>query len=132
MIRLSKEKVIELHSYMIEITGGLDGIRDENMLDLAVSSPYQTFGGEDLYPNDIDKICRLSFNLTTLHCFFDGNKRIGAYVLVICLRADGYEFIATENEISSVFLSLAASEINYDNFKDWVISKITLKKEIKS
>ena len=40
MIRLSKEKVIELHSYMIEVTGGLDGIRDENMLDLAVSSPY--------------------------------------------------------------------------------------------
>ena len=127
MIKLSKKQVINLQKYMIEMTGGLNGIRDENMLDLAISSPYQTFGGQDLYPNDIDKICRLSYNLTTLHCFFDGNKRIGAYVLVIIFRADGYEFVATEEEIISTFLSLAANKISFDDFKDLIISKIAFK-----
>ena len=129
MIKLSKKQVINLQKYMIEMTGGLNGIRDENMLDLAISSPYQTFGGQDLYPNDIDKICRLSYNLTTLHCFFDGNKRIGAYVLVIIFRADGYEFVATEEEIISTFLSLAANKISFDDFKDLIISKIAFKKK---
>lgn len=130
MHKLSKQKIIELHSYMIEMTGGLDGVRDENMLDLAISSPFQTFGGQDLYPNDIDKICKLAFNLTTLHCFFDGNKRIGAFILLINLKLDGFEFIATDNEIVSTFLLLATNKINYEGFKDWVISKITFKKEI--
>lgn len=129
MIKLSKKQVINLQKYMIEMTGGLNGIRDENMLDLAISSPYQTFGGQDLYPNDIDKICRLSYNLTTLHCFFDGNKRIGAYVLVIIFRADGYEFVAAEEEIISTFLSLAANKISFDDFKDLIISKIAFKKK---
>ena len=129
MIKLSKKQVINLQKYMIEMTGGLNGIRDENMLDLAISSPYQTFRGQDLYPNDIDKICRLSYNLTTLHCFFDGNKRIGAYVLVIIFRADGYEFVAAEEEIISTFLSLAANKISFDDFKDLIISKIAFKKK---
>ena len=129
MIKLSKKQVINLQKYMIEMTGGLNGIRDENMLDLAISSPYQTFGGQDLYPNDIDKICRLSYNLTTLHCFLDGNKRIGAYVLVIIFRADGYESVATEEEIISTFLSLAANKISFDDFKDLIISKIAFKKK---
>ena len=129
MIKLSKKQVINLQKYMIEMTGGLNGIRDENMLDLAISSPYQTFGGQDLYPNDIDKICRLSYNLTTLHCFFDGNKRIGAYVLVIIFRADGYEFVAAEEEIISTFLSLAANKISFDDFKNLIISKIAFKKK---
>lgn len=129
MIKLSKKQVINLQKYMIEMTGGLNGIRDENMLDLAISSPYQTFGGQDLYPNDIDKICRLSYNLTTLHCFFDGNKRIGAYVLVIIFRADGYEFVVAEEEIISTFLSLAANKISFDDFKDLIISKIAFKKK---
>ena len=43
MIRLSKEQVILLHQRLIETTGGSSGIRDEGMLESALSNPFQSF-----------------------------------------------------------------------------------------
>lgn len=47
MKRLSKEQVILLHKRLIEATGGSDGIRDNGMLDSALSNPFQSFGDEN-------------------------------------------------------------------------------------
>ena len=41
MINLTKEQIILLHSLCISQTGGLDGIRDEGLLDAAMNSPMQ-------------------------------------------------------------------------------------------
>lgn len=40
-----------LHERLIEATGGSAGIRDEGMLDSALSNHFQSFGGEELYPS---------------------------------------------------------------------------------
>ncbi|MGD9910100.1 MAG: type II toxin-antitoxin system death-on-curing family toxin [Candidatus Izemoplasmatales bacterium] len=72
--------IIELQKRMINATGGIFGIKDMNILDSAISSVYQTFMGKDLYPSDVEKICRLSFNLNTSHPFIDGNKRISMHL----------------------------------------------------
>jgi toxin-antitoxin system, toxin component, fic family len=42
MIRLSKEQVLLMHERLIEATGGSIGIRDEGMLDSALSNPFQS------------------------------------------------------------------------------------------
>ena len=42
MIRLSKEQVLMLHSQLIEQTGGSDGVRDYNLLESALESPFQS------------------------------------------------------------------------------------------
>jgi death-on-curing protein len=44
MITLSQEQIIRLHGKMVEATGGLDGIRDETMLDSALSVIGFNFG----------------------------------------------------------------------------------------
>ncbi len=128
MVIFTKDQIIKLHSYLLENTGGLDGIRDENMLDLAINSPFQTFGGIDLYPTDIEKIAKLSYNLTTLHPFFDGNKRIGANILMLEIEASGLTFLADDDEIIKKFLSLAAGELSSEEFLKWII-KNTIKKD---
>jgi death-on-curing protein len=46
MKRLSGETVIAMHSELISQSGGLDGIRDNNLLDSSINSPYHTFGGQ--------------------------------------------------------------------------------------
>ena len=51
MILLSKEQVLMLHKHLIKNTGGSEGIRAEKMLDSALSNPYQSFGGAELYPS---------------------------------------------------------------------------------
>ena len=50
MKTLSKEQVLMLHARLIEATGGSNGIRDEGMLDSYLANPFQSFGGEELYP----------------------------------------------------------------------------------
>lgn len=39
-----------LHSQLIEQTGGIDGVRDFNLLESAIATPFQVFAGEELYP----------------------------------------------------------------------------------
>lgn len=48
MIWISTEDVIAIHSRVIQITGGMDGIRDYAGLEAAIAAPLQSFGGEDL------------------------------------------------------------------------------------
>lgn len=50
MRTLNKRQILMLHSALIEESGGSDGIRDEGLLDSAINTPFQTFGGQDLYP----------------------------------------------------------------------------------
>lgn len=47
---LTKRQILLLHSALIRQSGGSDGIRDEGLLDSAVSTPFQTFADQELYP----------------------------------------------------------------------------------
>lgn len=63
MITLSSSQVKHLHRKLLNSTGGIDGIRDEGMLDSALSNIFQTFGGVELYPSAISKIARITYSL---------------------------------------------------------------------
>ena len=63
MIFLKYEQVIKLHSSLIAKTGGRDGVRDEKLLDSALQMPFQTFGGNNLYPDVLDKASQLCYSL---------------------------------------------------------------------
>jgi death-on-curing protein len=41
MIKPSLEAVVGLHSGLIEKSGGLDGVRDEHLLDSALNAPFK-------------------------------------------------------------------------------------------
>lgn len=120
----SKEDIICLHSTIVMKTGGQDGIRDEGMLEQALVTSLQTFDSVNLYPTIVDKLVRLSFGLVMNHPFFDGNKRIGAYALMVGLKLNGIPFSFSDDEAIREFFHLAAREINYDSFASWVRSKI--------
>ena len=89
MIRLSKSQILLIHDQLISETGGSSGLRDEGMLDSALNAPFQTFGGEDVYPSLQKKAARLCFGLVKNHPFVDGNKRIGAHAMLVFLALNG-------------------------------------------
>ena len=103
MIRLSKEQVLMLHTQLIETTGGSPGMRDEAMLDSALSNPFQSFGGEELYPTICTKAARLCFGLVKNHPMVDGNKRLGAHVMLVFLALNGCELSYTQEELAALF-----------------------------
>ena len=56
---LTKEQVLFLHSELIKCSGGQDGLRDENLLDSALSSPFQIFDGLEVFSSLQQKAARL-------------------------------------------------------------------------
>ncbi len=66
MIRLTKKQILILHSQLIELYGGCDGIRDERLLESALESPFQSFDGQELYPGIQAKAARLCYGLVKI------------------------------------------------------------------
>lgn len=111
----------ELHERLIEATGGSKGIRDEGMLDSALANPFQSFGGEELYPSIQAKAAQLCYGLVKNHAMLDGNKRPGTHVMLVFLALNGYELTYSQKELSDTILALAAGEIHADDLLQWII-----------
>lgn len=121
MIRLTKEQVLMLHERLIQTTGGSLGIRDEGMLDSALSNPFQTFGGEELYPSIQAKAAQLCYGLVKNHSMIDGNKRLGTHVMLVFLALNGYELLYSQDELSTTILALASGELGEEDVLQWII-----------
>lgn len=124
MIWLSKEQILYLHTELIQATGGLDGLRDDNLLQSALASPMQTYDDTELFPTLIDKAVRLACGLTQNHPFIDGNKRIGAHAMLVVLALNGVSLTYTQTELSDIFLQLASGQIDYEKLREWVYSHL--------
>ena len=120
MLKLSIEQIIAMHTRLIMKTGGSDGVRDKGLLDSAVNSPFQSFGGYDVYPTIFEKAARLGFGLAQNHAFIDGNKRIAAHAVLTFLALNGIEIDCTEFELFSLFYTLAASEVTFCELVQWL------------
>jgi death-on-curing protein len=117
---LTIEEVIELHRLLIEQSGGSDGLRDFGALDSAVSQPFMSFGGNELYPTLVDKAAALGFSLVMNHPFIDGNKRVGHAATETFLYLNGCEIEATVDEQEKVILALAAGQLSRQQFTAWL------------
>lgn len=120
MIWISAEDVILIHSRVIEGSGGLDGLRDRDGLEAAVSAPMQTFDGKELYPTDLEKIARLGFGLASNHAFLDGNKRIGAMMTQLLLKWNGYDLTLHSGELADMFIAIADGTAKEKDLLDWI------------
>lgn len=120
MIWISAEDVILIHSRVIEGSGGLDGLRDRDGLEAAVSAPMQTFDGKELYPTDLEKIARLGFGLASNHAFVDGNKRIGAMMTQLLLKWNGYDLTLHTGELADMFIAIADGTAKEMDLLDWI------------
>ena len=116
MKKLSKKQILMLHTQLIQQTGGSDGVRDYNLLDSALENPFQSFGGEELYPTIQAKAARLGYGLIKNHCMIDGNKRIGTHAMLVFLVLNGIELKYTQKELYEAILDIAAGKQNMKTF----------------
>ncbi len=121
MKTLSKRQVLLLHSSLIEAFGGSDGVRDEGLLESALATPFQTFDGEPVYPSVQSKAAQLGFGLIRNHPFVDGNKRIGAHVMLVFLELNGIELHYNQQELIDIILSVASGETDRQGLLQWIL-----------
>ena len=121
MIFFEFEQVLKLHSSIITKTGGMDGLRDVNLLDSALKSPFQTFAGKELYPDIFDKAAQLCYSLIENHPFADGNKRIGVHLTLLFLMVNNENIEYSQKELIDFGLNIAAGKMTKDAIKDWLL-----------
>lgn len=121
MIKLTKEQILLLHSELIKMTGGSDGIRDIGLLESALETPFQSYDEEELYPSIQAKAARLCYGLVKNHAMVDGNKRIGVHAMLVFLSVNGYELRYTQKELSDLILDVAAGKKQYEDILQWLL-----------
>lgn len=123
MIVLSKEQIKRLHQKMLEATGGSDGIREEMLLDSALSASFQTFDGRELYPSTVAKIARITCDIIRNHPFVDGNKRTGIYVMMILLELNDIQTAFTDDDIIRIGLDIADGKMDDKQLLDLILNR---------
>ena len=121
MKKLSKEQILKLHSVLIKQTGGIDGVRDYNLLESAIESPFQVFAGDELYPTIQAKGTRLGYGLIKYHCMLDCNKRIGTHAMLVFLEMNGISLKYTQQELYEMVLAVASGSLEYEEMLKWVL-----------
>ncbi len=122
MKKLTKAQILMLHQELIQETGGMDGLRDEGLLDSALNAPFQSFGDTDTFPSLQQKAARLGFGLIQNHAFVDGNKRIGAHAMLVFLALNGIELSYTQKELSDMVLNVAAGASSFEDVVQWILN----------
>ena len=113
-IHLTVDIVREIHAEAIKRFGGLEGVRDENLLASAVLTPQSSFGGKSPYADIIEVAAAYLFYLCGNHPFFDGNKRTAMMAAIVFLRLNGIEPAPDSDQWEEFVLDVAASKIDRD------------------
>ncbi len=120
MIKLTKNQVIAMHSKMVTATGGTDGVRDDELLESALETPFQTFSGVDIYPTLLQKAARLGHSIVLNYPFVDGNKRIGVHRMLVFLALNGVELEYMQAELIDVGLGLSSGMMKAEKLFEWL------------
>ncbi len=85
---LSREDIESIHDMMLEIGGGMPGLRDAAMLESALSRPQNLYAYEE--PTIFDLAASYA-EIGRHQSFVDGNKRTGFGAAEVFLADNGYE-----------------------------------------
>lgn len=116
---LAKADVIELHDYVLFRTGGSPGLRDDGLLESALSRPFNRWSYEGV--DDIrDLAATYAVALAKNHPFVDGNKRAAFLGMGLFLELNRWRLIATDEDATAVFYAVAASQIDEPGLALWI------------
>ena len=104
-----------LHERLLAIHGGLEGVRDEGLLDSAIARPRQIIAYEPA-ADLIDLASAYTVGIVKNHPFIDGDKRVGFVVGVLFLELNGYRFNALEVDAADAVLAVAAGALDEAGF----------------
>lgn len=117
---ISVEQALKIHTIAIEGFGGANGVRDLGALESALARPFQTFGGEDLYPTIFEKAAAIGESLIVNHPFVDGNKRTGYILMEALLRYEGYAINASDEALYNFVINISTGTLSFDEIVAWL------------
>lgn len=114
------DEVLAIHELQISAFGGSPGLRDQGLLEAALSRPLQTFDGMELYPSPEEKAAALLESIVVNHPFFDGNKRLGYVLMRLVLMEAGKDIKASQEEKYEMVIGVAKGGLNAADIVKWL------------
>ncbi|MBN1379999.1 MAG: type II toxin-antitoxin system death-on-curing family toxin [Gammaproteobacteria bacterium] len=117
---ISEELILAVHDRQIAEHGGPAGVRDQAMLESALTRPQQrlAYGGTDV---DLPALAAAyAVGIARNHPFVDGNKRTAAVACELFLELNVYLLVATDPDMYPVIYGLAAGEISEEELTLWL------------
>lgn len=107
------------HVDQVREHGGLPGVRDEHALEAALARARQKwhYHPKSTFP---ELVAAYGFGITTSHPYRDGNKRAGFLAMAIFAGLNGYDLEATDTEVVTVMLGVAAGHLREEELSAWL------------
>ena len=119
----NRSECLSLHEMLLSDYGGASGVRDDNMLELALAKPQQAHAY--VSPKMTELAASYAIGIVKNHPFIDGNKRTGFMLAAGFLERNGYSFNASEAEAVIQTLALAAGEFDEKGYAKWLEANST-------
>ena len=120
---LDRPIVEALHADQILEHGGSLGIRDEGLLESALSRPQQKWHYEP--GTDLGTLAAAyAFGIAKNHPFIDGNKRAALVATYTFLAINDWELEAAEPETVAAILGTADGSLSEEDLASWIRSHL--------
>jgi death-on-curing protein len=119
---VNRQVLLLLHEESLAEHGGASGLRDEGLLDSALTRPLNLALYEQ--PDLAALAASYGVGLAKNHPFVDGNKRAAFLAVGLFLMANGQRLHATQADATLTMLAVAAGELDEAGFAEWLRSHI--------
>jgi len=113
---LTVAEVYHMQHRLIELFGGLHGVRDAGVTEAAVFRPQTGY-----YESVEEEAAALMESLAVNHGFLDGNKRIAFTAADVFLRRNGFYLdVAADEGYDFIEGSIGRQEFRFGKILDWI------------
>lgn len=106
-----------VHDRQLAEHGGLAGVKDQGLLESAMSRPVNKFGYGETEPCAL--AAAYAFGIARNHPFADGNKRTAWVMARLFLKLNHVEIAFDKADAIRTMLALAAGDLSEEALADW-------------
>lgn len=123
---LSKNELLDLHTYVVTRYGGLLGIQSQDRLHTALNAPLQTMFGAELYPDAPSKAAAMTYLLVKSRPFLGGNEGTALMALLRFLAINGLDLSPDigPDELFGLMRSLNHSAMDKEGLEAWLRERV--------
>jgi death-on-curing protein len=120
LIWIFDEIVVAIHRRQLAEHGGLEGLRDEELLQSALSRPKNLLAYSESPPDMASLAAAYGYGIVKNHPFVDGNKRTAYVVMRTFLKLNGYDIQASSEEKYQIWIDVAVGKLSEAELASWI------------
>src|SRR3989344_395584 len=117
---LLPEEILQIHSIVIDESGGSHGVRERDPITALEHLPRQQAYGKELYPSVFLKAAVYVRNIVFSHHFMDGNKRTAMAAGSVFLELNGYRIIVKKGGVEAFALEIIEKHHDLPAIAAWL------------